>query len=129
MPVSNATSRTRQNFQKVIAAYSLSIYMKPCTSVPDFVLGVNIPSVPLVIVFDVNASLAGSDRELSSAKTPSPGRPGSPTSPYSPGSPTSPRSPSSPIGPLGPGGPVAPGSPAAPRLPGSPLNAIVTTEL
>ncbi|KER24486.1 hypothetical protein T265_07852 [Opisthorchis viverrini] len=39
MPVANGASRTRQKSQKVIAAYA--IYTKRCTTVPDFVLGVN----------------------------------------------------------------------------------------
>ncbi|KER27358.1 hypothetical protein T265_13822, partial [Opisthorchis viverrini] len=38
-------SRTRQKFQKVIAAYA--IYTKRCTPVPEFVLGVNRPCAPL----------------------------------------------------------------------------------
>ncbi|KAG5454253.1 hypothetical protein CSKR_113703 [Clonorchis sinensis] len=47
MPVANGASRRCQNFQKVVAVYT--IYMKRCTNVLDFVLVVNIPCEPLTI--------------------------------------------------------------------------------
>ncbi|KER24523.1 hypothetical protein T265_07835 [Opisthorchis viverrini] len=46
MPVANGPSRTRQNFQKAITTYA--IYTKHCTTVLDFVLGVDRPCAPLL---------------------------------------------------------------------------------
>ncbi|KER28361.1 LOW QUALITY PROTEIN: hypothetical protein T265_13607 [Opisthorchis viverrini] len=40
------SSRTRQKFQKVIAAYA--IYTKRCTTVPDFVLGIRPTDAPIL---------------------------------------------------------------------------------
>ncbi|KER24378.1 hypothetical protein T265_07937 [Opisthorchis viverrini] len=45
MPVTNGAPRTRQKFQKVITAYA--IYTKRCTTVLEFVLGINRPCAPL----------------------------------------------------------------------------------
>ncbi|KER26891.1 hypothetical protein T265_05948 [Opisthorchis viverrini] len=41
----------------LIAAYA--IYMKRCTTVPDFVFGVHKPLCTFGVCFDVNASLGG----------------------------------------------------------------------
>ncbi|KER24694.1 hypothetical protein T265_07696 [Opisthorchis viverrini] len=48
MPVAKGAFRTRQKFKKVIAAYA--IYTKRSTTFLDFVLGINRPCAPLVVV-------------------------------------------------------------------------------